>query len=40
MAYSKEKLISKGDKSSPYFKLFLTGNVSDKCTFIDISLKC
>jgi hypothetical protein len=31
MAYSKAKLTSKGDKTSPCFKPFLTVNMSDKC---------
>ena len=30
MAYAKAKLKSSGDKASPYFKLFLVGNVSDE----------
>jgi len=30
-AYSKAKLKSNGDKTSPYFKTFLAGNMSDKC---------
>ena len=29
MAYSKAKLKSSGDRASPYFKPFLTGNLSD-----------
>jgi len=31
MVYCKEELKSNGDKASPCFKPFLTGNVSDKC---------
>jgi hypothetical protein len=30
MAHSKAMLKSKGDKASPFFKQFLTGNMSDK----------
>jgi hypothetical protein len=43
MAYPKVKLKSSGDKTSPYFKSFWIGKLSDKClpiqTLLYVSIK-